>query len=368
MKLSCTQQNLHKGLAVIARAVTTRGSLPILANVLLATNKGRLKLVTTDLEIAITTFIGSKIEQEGSITVPARLLTEFVATTSDPTITVETKDQTLHIRSAHHEVNIKGIAAEEFPLIPEVKPEYRFQVPALIFKEAIDQVVFAAAADESRPILTGVLISGAQQTVTLAATDSYRLAEKKLRLPKPVEKPFTVVVPARALQELSRITDETIDIAEVLIGENQIQATLGPTQVVSRLLEGKFPDYQQIVPQKVVTTANLAKVELVDAIKMASFFARDVANNIKLRLGRDHTLEVTAVSPQVGDAKSFLKAQTKGEQLEIAFNAKFLHDGLQALKQDKVSLELSGALSPGMIKPSNVEGYLYLVMPLKLDE
>lgn len=371
MKVSCTQANLQKGLAIVSRGVTTRGTLPILANVLLVTDKGRLKLVTTDLEIAISTYIGAKVDADGTLTVPARLLQEFVLTNNDPTIELQTKDNTLQLKSEHYQANIKGLAAEEFPLIPEVKKEHNFALAALQFKEAIEQVVFAAANDETRPILTGVLITALKSQLTLAATDSYRLAERKLALPKPIDTTLAAIVPARTINELSRIIDETIDMIEVGIGENQVQFSIGPTQLVSRLLEGKFPDYQQIIPQKTVAKAQVATAQLGNSIKMASFFAREVANNIKVKTNNKQ-LEIMAVSPQLGDAKSHVKAQIEGESLEVAFNAKFLSDGLAAIKSDNVSFELSGPLSPGLIKPagktSDKNHYLYIVMPLKLGE
>lgn len=373
MRISCTQPNLQKGLSIVSRAITTRGSLAILANVFMATEKGRLKLITTDLEIAISTYIGAKVDEDGSITVPAKLLTEFVSANTDPTIELKTQEHTLQAKSSRFEANIKGLAPEEFPLVPEVKKEKKFSLPALQFKDAIQKVVFAAANDETRPVLTGVLVTVESDTLTLAATDSYRLAEKKVNLPKKSESLITAIVPARTIAEVARIIDETIDMIEVVVGENQIQFSIGATQLVSRLIEGKFPDYQQIIPQKTVTKAHLNTLELSNSIKMASFFAKDVANNIKVKTNNSDNLEVIAVSPQIGDNHSKVKAKIEGESLEVAFNAKFLNDGLQVMATQEVLIELSGPLSPGVIKPAfsktdSKNHYLYIVMPLKLEE
>lgn len=370
MKLSCTQQNLTRGLSIISRAITTRGTLPVLANVMIAGAKGRVMLAATDLEIAISTYIGAKVEKEGSITVPAKLLSEFVFANDDPTISIElTEGSAINVYSQHHKAQIKGIAPEEFPIIPEVKKEHSFQLSAPALKQALEQVGFAAAIDETRPILTGVLIKAEKNELILAATDSYRLAEKRILLGGPVESPVTAIAPAKSINELARIIDETIDLIQITIGENQIKAVVGQTELVSRLIEGTFPDYLAIIPDKATTKAVVDTRELAGALKVASYFAREVANNIKITIGKDDKIVIHAVSPQAGQSTSTLTAVISGEALEIAFNGKFLADGLQALGQEKALLSFSGSLSPGGLYPGDgSKDYLYIVMPLKLEQ
>lgn len=368
MKVSCTQENLNRGLGIVAHMVGTRTTLPVLNNILLKTEKGRLKLAATDLEIGISTWIGAKVERDGAVTCPARLIAEFVSTNTDKTINLELKDATLKLTSAHFRANIKGIEAGEFPLIPEVKGGISLEVGGQDLKDAILTTVFACAIDETRPVLAGVYVVVGGGKLKFVATDSYRLAEKTLNLLSKGASNASFIVPARTMAEIGRLIDESLEKVIINIGENQVEFKLGPTEVVSRLIEGSFPDYEQIIPQVVKTKLELNTAAFSNAIKMASFFARESANNIKIAIKKPKTIQVLAVSPQMGDNVSDLEADFSGEEIEIAFNAKFILDCLAMVGTEKVNLELAGPLAPGVIKPARDKNYLYIIMPLRMEE
>lgn len=365
MDIECTQENLARALITVSRMVGTRGTLPVLGNILLSVEKGRLKVAATDLEVGIETWIGGKVDGEGGITVPARLLVDFVATNSDPKIHLTATDTTLHLTSNRFTANIKGIAAAEFPQIPDIKRSDPLTFSTAALKTAIIETVLAAAIDETRPVLMGVLLTVAGTTAKLAATDSYRLAEKTLTLPKK-HATTTVIIPARTLQELARLVTDASESIEVYLAENQILFHVGETQFISRVIDGTFPDYAQIIPQHPTTTVEIETAAFVGVMKMASFFARESANNVRLKVSQAG-LEVTAISPQLGDSVSRLAATVTGEPVEIAFNAKFILDALAIFPGDTLTLELSGQLQPGVLRPKGSTDYLYLIMPLRLD-
>jgi len=368
MKVSCTQENLTRGLNVVGRLVGTRATLPVLNNILIKTKNGRLVLSATDLEIGISTWIGAKVDKDGAVTCPARLLSEYTTTNTDKTISVELKDTILHLESEHFKANIKGIDASEFPLIPEVKEGETLEVSAQDLKDGILKTVFACALDETRPVLAGVCLKIGGGKIKMVATDSYRLAEKTINLMTKESKELNIIVPQRTMAEIGRLLDEAVDKVVIKIGENQIYFKMGPTEVISRLVEGSFPDYEQIIPKNIKTKVEINTLSFLNAIKMASFFAREAANNVKLSFKKPKNLEVIAVSPQLGDNTSKLEAVLSGEELEIAFNAKFILDILQIMDSEKLSLELAGSLSPGIIKPAKDPNYLYIIMPLRTEE
>lgn len=367
MKLSCTQENLAKGLGIVGRSVGTRTALPVLNNILIQTEKGRLKLSATDLEIGIHTWIGAKVDAEGAITVPARLLVDFINTNTDKNINLQLKETTLHLESEHYKANIKGIEAAEFPLIPEVKKTQEIEIPAADFALAISRTIIAAALDESRPVLAGVYIYSSNGQLKIVATDSYRLAEQTIKLTKKISEPIAFIIPQRTMAELSRIIGENTQNIKIFPGENQVEFQIDETVLVSRLIEGAFPDYGQIIPKEFKTKVKLATSEFANAIKMASLFAKESANNIKVKI-TEGKIEILAVSPHVGDNISEVSGKVSGNNLEIAFNAKFILDVLPVLNTEETVLEFSTNISPGLIKSEKDENYLYVIMPLRVDE
>jgi len=366
MKIECTQDKLSRALAVVSHAVGTRTTLPVLANIMLKTENGRLRLSATNLEIGVSTFVVGKVDDEGDITLPARILQEFVTTNSDATITISTKDSDAILKSQHYKATIKGIPASEFPTIPQVSPEFEAEVNGSKFKQALAQTIYAAALDETRPVLAGVLMRVSGNEMKLAATDSYRLAEKTMPLDKKVEKSIEVVIPARTMLELARLIDDGDGVLNIKIGENQIAFSIGDNYLVSRIIEGAYPDYEQIIPKESPITALVKKGELANAMKMSALFARDTANNIKLKFAGKE-LEVLAESPQLGENHSTMPADIKGGELDISFNAKYILDGLPVIEGEEIEISLVGKLNPCVIKSPNDKTFVYIVMPLRVE-
>jgi len=381
VKISCLQENLARGLAVVGRAVATRSPLPILSNILLETDQGRLRLAATNLEIGINCWIGARIEEEGSITVPARLLTEFVNSLPPGQIDMELtrRTQTLNLKCARFEANIKGLDPAEFPNVPTAdtiggRPQGALHLKANTFRHMIDQVVFAAAADESRPILTGVLTHFHQGGLTLAAADGFRLSVTTADVGVGVDETSSVIVPARALAELNRVGGEQEATIELIITptRNQILFHLDDIDLVSQLIDGNFPDYKQIVPKSYSTQTVVSTQELLKAVKVAFLFARDAANIIRLHVvpGSELTpgyVSVAATSAELGDNVSELDVTgISGEEIEIAFNARYMIDALSVAGTAEVALETTTSSSPGVIRPVGGEDYLCVIMPMHI--
>jgi len=368
MKVSCIKENLAKGLGIVGRSVGTKVTLPVLSNILLKTEKGGLKLSATDLEIGIHTWIGAKVDADGAITIPSKILLDYVNTNSDKKITMELKEANLHLESDHFKANIKGIDAAEFPTIPEVKKKTGIDIVAVDFLRAVGKTLIAVALDESRPVLSGIYFSIHGDILKMAATDSYRLAEQELKLSKKIEEDISFIVPQRTMAEILRLLSDAGDKITIFPGENQVEFSLGETVLVSRLIEGAFPDYQQIIPGKLTTKMTVVKSEITSAIKMASLFARESANNIKLKVEAPSKISVIASSPHLGDNVSEVSGVVTGEKIEIAFNAKFILDILAVEDSEKIILEFSGGLSPAMLRGEKHADYFYIIMPLRIED
>ena len=378
MKISCLQENLSKGLAVVGRAVSARSSLPVLSNILMETDEGRLRLAATNLEVGLNCWIGARVEDEGSITIPARLLTEFVNSLPPSQIDIELNErtQTLNLKCARYEANIKGIHASEFPLVPtmeNINGENNLHLQAETFKQMIDQVVFAAATDESRPILTGVLAQFHQGGLTLAAADGFRLSVSTADVGLDLDESANVIIPARALSELSRISTDQEDPIELIItpNRNQVLFHLSNSDLVSQLIEGSFPDYDQIIPKGYNTRTIASTQELLKAVKMAFLFARDAAELIRFNITPGTELApgqivITGTSAELGDNVGEVDASVEGDEVEIAFNARYMIDALSVVGTPEVALETSTASSPGVIRPVGGDDFLCVIMPMHI--
>jgi DNA polymerase III subunit beta len=378
MKISCLQENLAKGLSTVGRAVAARSTLPVLSNILLETDEGRLRLAATNLEIGISCWIGASIEEEGRITVPARLLTEFVSSLPPAQIDMELAERTqsLNLKCARYEANIKGIDASEFPEVPTAETiggRNSLHLNADTFRQMIEQSVFAAATDESRPILTGVLAKFHQGGLTLASADGFRLAVTSADVGVDLDESAKVIIPARALSELVRISDGDEETIELVItpNRNQILFHLGNTDVVSQLIEGNFPDYNQIVPKSHSTRTVVSTQELLKTVKVAFLFARDAANIVRFNIvpGSELTpgqIVITGTSAELGDNVGEVDATTEGEGIEIAFNARYMIDALSVVGTSEVALETSTSSSPGVIRPVGGSDFLCVIMPMHI--
>ncbi len=384
MKVSCQQEQLAKGLSIVGRAVSTKTTLPVLNNILLATdneNGGRLKLAATNLEISITVWVPATVQEEGDITVPARLLSEFVGSLSsqgkDSTVqlTLDQSNLTLHVKGGRYEANIKGIASEDFPSIQSVaNSANNISVEAGVLKEAINQVAFAASTDETRPVLTGIFANFSDNKVVLAAADSFRLAVRTASLASEVGQAFTAILPARAMTELARIIPDDESMVEISVNANKSQALFKTDTVhfTSSLIEGNFPNYQQIIPKNYQTRAVLETSSLNQAVRTAGIFAKDSGGNIvKLSIipGEDVTpgsLLLTANAAEVGDNRNEIDASVDGQNAQIAFNAKYMIDVLNVITTGQVALELQSPSNPGVVRPVGKDDYVHVIMPMHL--
>jgi DNA polymerase III subunit beta len=368
VKLSVMQENLARGLSVVSRAVSNR-SLPVLTNVLLKTEDAGLKLTATNLEIGITYWVPGKIETDGATSVPARLLTDLVnSLPGGEPIDLELGDgETLHIRSGRFESNIKGIAADDFPTVQTAGERPVTRIPQNVLRHALEETAFAAASDEARPILTGVLARFEGDQLTLAAADNYRIAVKTITILDPVEE-TSVVIPARALHELSRVLTDTDDPVSVVLAHarNQILFHLEGVDLVSRLIDGQYPNYQSVLPASHSTRAVLDREELLRAVRPAALIAHESANIVKLGVGLDGDPGITvSANAEVGDHVGRIEAEVDGDGTTIAFNARFLADVLTNVDAEQFALELNGPLSPGVFKPLGDDRYVHVVMPLR---
>jgi DNA polymerase-3 subunit beta len=369
VKLSVMQENLARGLSVVSRAVSTRSTLPVLANVLLKTEDAGLKLTATNLEIGITYWVPGKIESDGATTVPARLLTDLVNTlpAGDRVDLDLQAGDTLHIKCGRFETHVKGIDADEFPAIGAAGERPTTRVAQNVLRRALAETTFAAASDEARPILTGVLARFEGDQLTLAAADNYRIAVKTIPVLDAVPE-TSVVIPARALNELSRVLADVEDPVEILLasGKNQIQFHLDGIDLVSRLIDGQFPNYQQVVPTSHTTRAVLDREELLRAVRPAALIAHESANIVKLQVSADGEPGITvSANAEVGDHVGQVEADVDGDGTTIAFNARYLADVLTNVSADQFGLELNGPLSPGVFKPVGDERYVHVVMPVR---
>lgn len=376
MKLTILQEDLNKALTTVSRSVSSKSTLPILTNILLETEEGRLKLSATNLEVGINCWLGVKIDQEGSITIPARILNELIASLPAAKIDLETKESTLFLSTNNFKINVAGLDSAEFPKVP-VFPKN----PMAVFlkddlTKGLSQVVIAAAQDEGRPVLTGVLFTSQNKGLTMAATDGYRLSLKKINvqeIDKTVEK---LIIPGKTLQEVIRIAQEAADDKGqgIKLGltteKSQAVFSFPNIDFSSRLIEGEFPDYQKIIPQSSTTKVIFGKEEFSRAIKTASIIAREQANIVKLVIdpvSSNGKMMITAETAQVGANESEIEAKTEGEKLEIAFNYRFLLDFLNVVEGDEIIFEAGGPLAPGVFKPTGDDSFLHIIMPVRIQ-
>ena len=376
MKVNVKQQQLAHCVNMVSRAVSPRSTLPVLSNILIKTDNGRLRFSATNLELGITCWIGARIEGEGAITVPARLFTDLVSNLpSDQVLmTLDNSTQTLNVRCGTSESNIKGIDAEEFPPIPE--PDLEDGVPLNIpnFREMVQQVAFAASSDEARPVLTGVLLKLDGNHITMAATDGFRISIREDDLPTAVPTPIEAIIPARALVELARIigsNDGTL-IMTFPRDRGQVIFHMEDLELASQLIDGVFPDYQAIVPQNFKTHTLLSTQGLLKACKQAEIIAREGTNVARLNIIPDTedsnpgTLEISAQSEQTGSSEVLVDASVDGVPLLVAFNVRFLREVLEVIKSDNVWLETNAANTPGLLHPQGDEHFKHIIMPMHI--
>jgi DNA polymerase-3 subunit beta len=371
MKVSCSQEDLSKGLAVVGRAVATRAVMPITNNVLIATEGSRLRLSATNLEIAISCWIPATIEKEGTVTIPARLVTDFVNSLPSGRIdmALSPRSKSVELRCARHEAHISGLDPADFPAIPKITDGMNVKMKPGDLRLAINQVVFAAASEESRPVLTGVHAEFEGEQLTLAAADGFRLAVRKVSLAKPVDTKMAIIIPARSLNELTRLISEQEEPLELIVNsqKSQVMFRLRNVEMVSQLIQGTFPNYSQLIPKSHSTRAVIKLSEFLRATKSASIFARDGSGIVRLQImPRDGKgkIAISARAEEIGDNIGEVDATVEGEEAKIAFNSKYLMDVLGVITKDEVALETTTSSSPGVIRPVGDESYIHVVMPM----
>jgi DNA polymerase-3 subunit beta len=373
MKVTCLQENLAKGLGIVGRAVAVRSTLPITSNVLIATEHGRIKLAATNLDIALSCWIGGQIEEEGAITVPARLLTDFVNSLPSEKIelTLSPRSKQLKVKSPRNEATVSGMDADDFPPIPAVEDGGTIELDPKALREAITQVVFSAATDDSRPVLTGVDLAVEGDKVTFAAADGFRLAVRHLKLKKKVAEKQEVIVPARALAELNRLLQEQEEPVAMTFNANKTQVLfrLKDVELVAQLIQGTFPDYSRLIPKEWSSRAVVEVRDFLQETKIASIFARDGSGIVRITFqggddGAPGQMTLSARAEEIGDNEGNLDAAVEGEPAKIAFNGKYLQDVLQVLDGGRVALETTGPSQPGVIRPLDNDNYVHVVMPM----
>jgi DNA polymerase-3 subunit beta len=375
VKITCKQQDLSRGLSIVSHAVSNRSTLPILANILIATDNDRLRLSATNLEIGINCWVDCQIHEEGSTTVPAKLLTDFVNSLPQSAVDITVPEDTnkMNIKSEGSSANIKGMDASEFPLIPSAEGgEPPVILDAATLKEMIAEVVIAASEDESRPVFTGVLVQVGNEQVTFAAADAFRLAVRSTPLPGDDTVHGDILIPARTLRELARILPSE-GAVQMIVTPNRSQVLFHTEQVdlVSRLIEGNFPNYRQIIPKEHTTRAVVDTKTFDARVKSAALFARDSSNitRVKIEGGDGSGLEpgvvtIEANTEDLGDNQGILNAAVDGPEQQIIFNVKYLADVLSVIGTPEVAIEVNAPTKPGVIKPIGHADYTYVIMPM----
>ncbi len=376
MKVSCLQENLTRGLSIVGRAVASRSTLPVLSNILIATENGQLRLSATNLELGITCWIGAKVEEDGETTVPAKTFLDLVATLPqdrvDMALTVRT--QTLNVKCGAFNNDIKCIDAQEFPVLPAADTNNAIDLEAEALREMISQVVFAAATDDARPILTGVEVKLNNGQITFAAADGFRLAVRTADLPAN-DHSITAIIPARTLAELARIANDQDEPVSMTLPPHrgQVIFRLKNVEIISQLIEGTFPDYEQLIPRGHKTRTIVATADFRTACRAADIFAREAAHTTRIIVtpGNDTSpgnIEVRATAAETGSNETVVDANVEGEPVEIAFNVRYLVDVLNIVDTPNVVLETNSAASPGVIKAAGRDDFLSVIMPMHIGQ
>lgn len=362
MKLQVTQANLSRALNSVARIANARNTLPVLANVLIKTENNRLSIAATNLDIAITHYVGSKISKEGAITVPARLMQDFIGNLPDGVINFDLEANKLHISADQYESSVNGISAEDFPVMPAIEGGVNWKLPAADFKKALSQVVFAASADDARPVLTGVYFHNEDGKVALAATDSYRLAEVNLGKAK---NEVNFLLPASAAQDLLRIISDDEKEVSITHDEQQVRVEAGDITLVARLIEGNYPPYRKLIPAKFSTVAKLKRADFANIAKVSSLFARESAGSITINASKgNRKISINAIASQLGENTASAEASVTADG-EVTLNSRYLIDALGAFSSEEIEFCFNGKLEPCILRSAAEPDYLHLIMPLR---
>ena len=368
MKLTTKREELVSKLSIVSRAVSTRANTQALSGVLLSASDGRVTLAATDLDMGLRTAADADVAEEGSVLLPGRLLAEVTRSLADPTVEIETREaeHDVEIRSGSSSFHLRVLPVEDFPRLPAAEGESALRIPAKALEDSIELVARAASRDDMRPVLTGVFVTASGKEMTMVATDSYRLAVKRTELENELGGEIEANIPARALRELARIlSSEGAEEAAISLLTNQAVFEAGGVTLTTRLIEGQFPNFRQLLPESYEHDVRLTRPDFLDVTRRVSQLAQ---RNAPLRLSFEPgQLTVAAETPDVGDAKETMEAAFEGEPLEIGFNPELLKEGIESVEGDQVLLRLISPLRPGLLQPVEGEDFRYLVMPIRLN-
>lgn len=363
MKLFCLQENLKNSLSVVEKLSGQNLNLPILSNILLAADNNQLKLTTTNLETAIITWLPSKIEQKGEICVPLKILNGFINNINNGKIEIELKDNILRIKKDNYEVNILTLDTKNFPIIPKVKKNKKIILKQRNLKEGLGQVLNCAATTDLKPEITGIYFNFKKDNFKLAATDSFRLAEKRIKTEDQTKEVDSFILPIKTSQELSRILKDSEDDVCLYLDENQVLFEFDNIQIFSKLIDGQYPNYEQIIPNDFKTKTILKKQDFLNSLKIASLFCGKT-NDIILKVNKN-SVEIISQNSEKGENKSEITAKNEGPSLEIVFNYRYLIDGLNNIADDEIVLNFNEKNSPTRIFGLKEKGYNYIIMPIR---
>jgi len=372
MKVEILKENLKSGLIITERVAGKNLSLPILNNILIDTEDSFLNLISTDLEIVIRLWILSKIIKSGKVVIPARLFSGFISSLPNEKVLIESKDNNLYVECNNLKTNIQGFNPEDFPIIPEFKNEDYLEVDNEKLCQGVSQVVDIPINSQSRPEISGIYFSFLKNNIKVVATDSFRLAEKTITIEKPFKKEYSFILPQRAAKEVLNILNGKKGIIKIFFSNNQVLFELPMEglkhpliQIISRLIDGEYPNYQDIIPNKFKTSVILKKDEFLNQIKTASLFS-DKNNEVKILVNKENKeIEILSKNPNIGENKSTLPAKIDGDSIDISFNYKFLIDGLSNIKSSEVAFDISKEEGACILKPVGDFSYIYVVMPIK---
>ncbi len=368
MRFTVLQENFSKGLGMVNKAISLKAPLPILSNVLISAEDGRLKLSAFNMETGISTYVGASVDEEGAVTVPAKLLNEFVSNLSPGTITGELKDSVLYLSTDRAKSKFVGMEASDYPELPQLSDKLQvLELNAKDFSSAIHSVVFSAALEDSRPVLGGILINYEDGTLTAVSADGFRLSEKILTMEK-AENPFKVVIPAKTLAEVSRILGGTEGNIRFAIDTEDNLALFESDGVLisTRIIDGEFPDYKKLIPEETSLNAEFVVTDLLEAVKLTNVFAKEVNSAINLTFDPEGFVMISSSAQETGENNSQIPAVVEGERTEMSFNAKFLLDFLNNVSTEKVIFATNGSMQPGLLKPVEDATYIHIIMPLRI--
>jgi DNA polymerase-3 subunit beta len=374
MKISSLQENLKNGLMVVSRIVGRKVNLPILNNVKIKAHEGKIQLISTDLQIGVVCDIRGKVEKEGEYTIDSKVITEYISLLPNNKVNIEEKEGKIEIKSDNYKTVVKGMSAEEYPLIPVIDRKNKYVIKISDLKIALSQVIFAVSTSETRIELSGVYFNFKKDGLVIAATDSYRLAEKEINIINKDEIEESVIIPSKTLQELLRIIsmvnegeiDSESGNVEIFVSENQILFSLKGIDLISRLIEGQYPDYKQIIPENSKTSSIVNKNEFTRAVKAASIFSKIGVNDINLDFPIDkNKIIISSASSQTGENITEIDSKVTGEDNGIVVNFKYLLEGINNIGGDNLKIEVTDGNTPCILKSEKDDSFIYIVMPIK---